>query len=52
MSPGEETRVGTRLMLSRMVANNLMIGVWARVGSWQTWQGSPRTPFTGALLLA
>ena len=32
MSPGEETRVGTRLMLSRMVANYLMRWVWGQVG--------------------
>ena len=30
LSPGEEARVGTRLMLSRMVANYLMIGVWSK----------------------
>ena len=27
LSTGEEARVGTRMMLSRMVANYLMIGV-------------------------
>ena len=32
LSPGEEARVGTRQMLSRMVANYLMIGVLAQGG--------------------
>ena len=32
LSPGEEARVGTRLMLSRMVATYLMIGVWGQGG--------------------
>ena len=30
LSPGEEARVGTKQMLSRMVANYLMIGVWGQ----------------------
>ena len=30
LSPGEDPRVGNRQMLSRMVANNLMIGVLAQ----------------------
>ena len=51
LSPVEEARVGTRQMLSRMVANNLEIGVWGRVGSWQAWPGSPPPPSTGACLL-
>ena len=32
LSPGEEARVGTRQMLVRMVANNLMMGVWGQGG--------------------
>ena len=31
-SPGEEARVGTRQMLVRMMANNLMMGVWGQGG--------------------
>ena len=30
LSPGEEARVGTRQMLVRMVANNMMMGVWGQ----------------------
>ena len=30
--PGEDARVGTKQMLSLMVANYLMIGVWGQVG--------------------
>ena len=32
LSPGEEARVGTRQMLVRMVANNMMMGVWGQGG--------------------
>ena len=32
LSPGEESRVGNRQMLSRMLANFLMIGVWGQSG--------------------
>ena len=32
LSPGEEARVGTRQMLVRMGANNLMMGVWGQGG--------------------
>ena len=32
LSPGEEARVGTSQMLSRVVANNLMIGVFCQGG--------------------
>ena len=32
LSPGEEARVGTRHMLVRMGANNLMMGVWGQGG--------------------
>ena len=32
LSPGEEARVGTSQMLSRVVANNLMIGVLGQGG--------------------
>ena len=32
LSPREEARVGTRQMLVRMVANNLMMWVWGQGG--------------------
>ena len=51
LRPGEEPRAGTRQMLSRMVANDLIIGCRARMGSLQAWPGSKPPSSTGALLL-
>ena len=49
LSPGVKARVGTRQMLSRMVANYLMIWVGRQlVGLARL----PSPPCTGALLLA
>ena len=43
---------GTRLMLSRMVANYLMIGVWSEGRQLVAGPGSLHPPCTGVLLLA
>ena len=47
LSHEAEARVGPWLMLSRMVANYMILGCGARVGRWQAWPDSPPPTWTG-----
>ena len=52
LTPGEDARVATRLILSRMVANYLMIGVWGKDGQLAGMARFPASSLHSVLLLA